>query len=108
MQRIVLVASELSIITGHNKYETINKAIDSVLNRSKIVKKYIPKSKVEEKLLSLSENDIVRVETEDVAFAGNYRVRGKRIQFDENNMAIGISINRKPPTLAEFISRQDN
>ena len=56
----------------------------------------------------LSENDIVRVETEDVAFAGNYRVRGKRIQFDENNMAIGISINRKPPTLAEFISRQDN
>ena len=57
MQRIIVVASELAIITGHNKYETINKAIDTVLNRSKIVKKHIPKSKVEEKLLSLSEND---------------------------------------------------
>lgn len=64
MQRIVLVASELAIITGHNKYEKIQKAIDSVLNRSKIVKKYIPKSKVEEKLLALSENEIVVIKKE--------------------------------------------
>ena len=64
MQRIVLVASELAIITGHNKYEKIQKAIDTVLNRSKIVKKYIPKSKVEEKLLALSENEIVVIKKE--------------------------------------------
>ena len=47
MHKVTIIASELAIITGHNKYENIQKAIDSVLNRSKIVKKYIPKSKIE-------------------------------------------------------------
>ena len=64
MNRIIIVASELSIITGHNKYENIQKAIDSVLNRSNIVKKYIPKSKIEEKLISLSENDLLTIKNE--------------------------------------------
>ena len=64
MHRIVIVASELSIITGHNKYENIQKAIDSVLNRSNIVKKYIPKSKIEEKLISLSEKDLLTIKNE--------------------------------------------
>ena len=50
MLKVIIIASELSIITGHNKYEKIQKAIDSVLNRSGIVQKYIPKSKIEEKL----------------------------------------------------------
>ena len=61
---IVIVASELSIITGHNKYEKIQKAIDSVLNRSGIVKKYIPKSKIEETLLSLTEKDFINIKKE--------------------------------------------
>ena len=56
--KIVIVASELAIITGHNKYEKIQKAIDSVLNRSGIVKKYIPKSKVEETLLNVTDKDL--------------------------------------------------
>ena len=56
----------------------------------------------------LEENDVIRVDTEDDAFSGNYRVRGKRLQFDENNVAVGITINRKPPTLSEYIARQDN
>jgi len=64
MHRIVIVASELSIITGHNKYENIQKAIDSVLNRSNIVKKYIPKSKIEESLISLSEKDLLTIKNE--------------------------------------------
>lgn len=64
MNRIIIVASELSIITGHNKYENIQKAIDSVLNRSNIVKKYIPKSKIEEKLISLSEKDLLTIKNE--------------------------------------------
>ena len=54
MNTIKFVASELAIVTGHNKYETAQKVIDSVLNRSGIVKKYIPKAKIEESLLSLS------------------------------------------------------
>ena len=64
MQRIVIVASELSIITGHNKYENIQKAIDSVLNRSNILKKYIPKSKVEETLLNLKDKDFIKIKKE--------------------------------------------
>jgi len=64
MNKIIIIASELAIITGHNKYEKIQKAIDAVLNRSKIVKKYIPKSKIEESLLSLSDKDLKCIKNE--------------------------------------------
>ena len=56
----------------------------------------------------LAENDVVRVETTDKIFTGNYRVRGKKIAFTSGEFTIGININRKPPTLAEYIVRQDN
>ena len=56
----------------------------------------------------LSENDVIRVETEDQKFSGNYRVRGKKITFSPSNFSVGLNINRKPPTLAEYISQQDN
>ena len=56
----------------------------------------------------LSENDVIRVETEDQKFSGNYRVRGKKISFSPSSFSIGLNINRKPPTLAEYISQQDN
>ena len=64
MHKIIIVASELSIITGHNKYEPIKKAVDSVLNRSKIVKKHIPKTKIEESLITLSEKDLKCIKKE--------------------------------------------
>ena len=64
MNTIKFVASELAIVTGHNKYETAQKVIDSVLNRSGIVKKYIPKSKIEESLLSLSDTDLKSIKNE--------------------------------------------
>tara|TARA_A100001515_G_scaffold47065_2_gene37117 strand:+ start:191 stop:1243 length:1053 start_codon:yes stop_codon:yes gene_type:complete len=56
----------------------------------------------------LSENDVIRVETEDKKFSGNYRIRGKKISFSPSSFSIGLNINRKPPTLAEYIARQDN
>ena len=56
----------------------------------------------------LSENDVIRIETEDRRFAGNYRVRGKKIAFTPGGFDVGLNINRKPPTLAEYIVRQDN
>jgi len=64
MNKIIIVASELAIITGHNKYEPITKAIDTVLNRSGIVKKHIPKSKIEEQLLTLNDTDLKSIKTE--------------------------------------------
>lgn len=56
----------------------------------------------------LSENDIIRIETADQKFTGNYRVRGKKVIFTPSSFSVGLNINRKPPTLAEYISRQDN
>jgi hypothetical protein len=56
----------------------------------------------------LSENDVIFINTADEKFSGAYRVRGKTIKFSPTFFNIGININRKPPTLAEFIMRQDN
>jgi len=56
----------------------------------------------------LNENDVIRVETEDDRLSGNYRVIGKAISFSPNDYKVGISINKKPPTLAEYISSRDN
>jgi hypothetical protein len=58
--------------------------------------------------LYLAENDVIRVETADPKFSGNYRVRGKKIAFGPNSFTIGLNINKKPPTLVEFIAQQDN
>jgi hypothetical protein len=58
--------------------------------------------------IHLNENDIIRVEAEDKLFSGNYRVRGKKIAFTSTGYDIGLNINRKPPTLAEYIVQQDN
>ena len=67
MKDIYLIASELAIITGHNNFDKekgIKKVIDSILNRSGIVDKYIPKSNVEEKLLKLSVEELKSVKKE--------------------------------------------
>jgi len=56
----------------------------------------------------LSENDIIRIETDNPKYAGNYRVRGKKIAFTTGGIDVGLNINRKPPTLAEYMVQQDN
>jgi len=56
----------------------------------------------------LEENEVVTIKTDDPEFSGNYRVRGKKIAFTPGGFSIGININRKPPTLAEYIKQQDN
>ena len=56
----------------------------------------------------LNENDVIRIQTDDKEFAGNYRVIGKDIKFSPSGFSIGLTINRKPPTLAEYISSSNN
>ena len=56
----------------------------------------------------LSENEVIRVHTDEPEYAGNYRVIGKKINFSPNGFSIGLSINKKPPTLAEYIASRDN
>jgi hypothetical protein len=57
--------------------------------------------------LYLSENEVIRIETDNPKFSGNYRVVGKSINFTDT-ITLGITINKKPPTLAEYISSRDN
>lgn len=64
MKHIFIIASELSVITGHNKYEKPQKVIDKILNRNNIIKKHIPKSKIEETLLSLDKTNLESIKTE--------------------------------------------
>ncbi len=71
MITIKLISSEIANITGHSKFKTKDKVIDIILNRSGIVKKYIPKSNVEESLLSLSTNELNSIK--------------KQLKLDENS-----------------------
>ena len=56
----------------------------------------------------LQENDVVQIETEDPEYAGNFRVIGKSIDFSPSSFSFNLNINKKPPTLAEYIADRDN
>jgi len=56
----------------------------------------------------LMENDVIQVNTEDPEFSGTFRVIGKAISFSPSSFSLSLVINRKPPTLAEYISSRDN
>ena len=56
----------------------------------------------------LVENEVVRIETDDPQFSGNYRVMGKGISFSPSSFSVDLELNRKPPTLAEYISSRDD
>jgi len=56
----------------------------------------------------LTENDVIKIVTDDPDYSGNYRVIGKQIEFTPDSFSIGITINRKPPTLAEYLESEDN
>ena len=56
----------------------------------------------------LQENDVIRIQTDEPEFSGNYRVLGKTISFSPSSFGIALTINRKLPTLAEYISSSDN
>jgi len=56
----------------------------------------------------LVENDVIKIITDDPDYSGNYRIIGKKISFAPDSYKIDITINRKPPTLAEFLASEDN
>ena len=56
----------------------------------------------------LAENEVIRIETDDPQFSGNYRVMGKSIGFSPSSFSVDLEINRKPPTLAEYIMSRDD
>jgi len=56
----------------------------------------------------LVENDVIKIVTDDPDYNGNYRLIGKQVDFSPDSYSIAITINRKPPTLAEYLSAEDN
>ena len=58
--------------------------------------------------LYLEENDVIKIITDEPEYAGNYRVLGKKISFSPDTFSLSLTINRKPPTLAEYIASLDN
>jgi hypothetical protein len=56
----------------------------------------------------LNQNDIVKVTTDNDDYSGNYRITAKRISVSATSYAIGVTINKKAPTLAEYINSRDN
>tara|TARA_R110002020_G_scaffold232620_1_gene444123 strand:- start:188 stop:1240 length:1053 start_codon:yes stop_codon:yes gene_type:complete len=56
----------------------------------------------------LPENSVIRVVTGEDEYDGNYRVLGRNISFSPSSYKMSVLINRKPPTLAEYISNRDN
>jgi len=53
MKTITLIASKLSQLTGHNRFDTSEKILNDILKRNKLSDVYIPKSNVEETLIGL-------------------------------------------------------
>tara|TARA_R100001163_G_scaffold1794_1_gene2776 strand:+ start:5017 stop:6069 length:1053 start_codon:yes stop_codon:yes gene_type:complete len=56
----------------------------------------------------LTENSVIRILTGEDEYDGNYRVLGKNVSFTPSSYSMSVLINRKPPTLAEYISTRDN
>ena len=56
----------------------------------------------------LEENDVIMIQTDDPEFSGKYRVIGKSISFSPSSFALTLSINKRPPVLAEYIASLDN
>jgi len=56
----------------------------------------------------LLENDVIQVATDDPEFSGMFRIIGKSISFSPTDYSIAVMINRKPPTLAQYISSRDD
>ena len=58
--------------------------------------------------LYLEENDVIKMITDEEEYSGNYRILGKKISFSPDSFSLALTINRKPPTLAEYIASLDN
>jgi len=64
MKYIYLRSSDLAKLTGHNKYETLEKTVNELLSRNGIQDRYVPKSNIEEKLIQMNEGQLVDLRKE--------------------------------------------
>ena len=61
---IVLNSSDLAKITGHNTFDPLSEYTDKLLSKHDIISKYIPKSNIEKKLLTLDAKNLLKIKKE--------------------------------------------
>ena len=64
MKYIYLRSSDLAKLTGHNKYQSLEKTVNELLSRNGIQDRYVPKSNIEEKLIQLTEDQLTSLRKE--------------------------------------------
>ena len=51
----------------------------------------------------LKEGDVVEIISDDVDVSGKFRIIGKKIEFGSNKYKLNLTINKRPPILAQFL-----
>jgi len=64
MKYIYLRSSDVAKLTGHNKYQSLEKTVNELLSRNGIQDRYVPKSNIEEGLAQLSEGQLSTLKQE--------------------------------------------
>jgi hypothetical protein len=64
MKTIHLIASELAKLTGHNRFESAEKTLNTILKRNGLSDVYVPKTRVEESLMKLDTKSIETIKKE--------------------------------------------
>jgi len=64
MKYIYLRGSDLAKLTGHNKYQSLEKTVNELLSRNGIQDRYVPKSNIEEQLVQLTTDKLITLKQE--------------------------------------------
>lgn len=99
MKYIFLRGSDLAKLTGHNQYESKEKVINEILSRNGILDKYVPSSNIEEKLVQLTDENIVSLKEELLL-----PPEASLTQI-ESTITSSIMKNSYSPTMSEEVSK---
>ena len=50
------------------------------------------------------ENDIIHIRDDKTGIEGNFRIIGKSVDFGPNRYRLKLTINNRPPILAQFLA----
>ena len=54
--------------------------------------------------LYLKENDVIHIRDDKTGIEGNFRIIGKSVTFGPNQFRLQLTINQRPPILAQFLT----
>jgi len=107
MKTIKLTCSNLAKLTGHNKYESPEKTLHSILNYNKIKKIYIPKSNIEETLIKLDVESLNKIK-KDMKLPETTSILEIESQIKKNIMFKSYNPNIKEEESKQLIDKGIN